>query len=398
VTWRRVALKEVGAIVGGGTPSTKEPEYFGDDYPWITPKDLSRQRKRYIAEGERGISEAGLAASSAKVLPAGSIVISSRAPIGLTAIAQFPLTTNQGCRSFIPGDSTDSLFMYYLLGSMSAEFERLANGSTFKEISGSTLASIEIKLPSVAQQRGIAVALGALDDKIESNERAASLITQLISAEFQRASKVGHVKFVRLGEVASITKGVSYRSAELSESRTSLVTLKSFDRHGGYKSDGLKQYVGFYKPQQVIEAGEVVVAQTDLTQGAEVVGRAVRVPASATAEVLVASLDLVIVRPGKPITQEYLLGVLSDESFRQHCRSRTNGTTVLHLASDAITTYVFPLISEAVQRNFSNIIAPLVRRLDSLNVENVNTATLRDSLLPELLSGRISVPELEVVT
>jgi type I restriction enzyme S subunit len=195
-----------------------------------------------------------------------------------------------------------------------------------------------------------------------------------------------------LSELVAITKGVSYKSAELLPSRTSLVTLKSFDRNGGYKANGLKPYVGPYKPQQVIEPGELVVAQTDLTQGAEVVGRAVRVPADGSADVLVASLDLAIVRPAG-VNPEYLLGILTDETFRQHCRSRTSGTTVLHLASDAIQTYMAPVASEDTQEAFGEFARPMVKKVDSLNREIVHLSALRDALLPELLSGRIRVPE-----
>lgn len=395
MTWQIVSLKDVGQIVGGGTPSTKDPNNFGDAYPWITPKDLSLQRTRFISSGERGISEAGLSNSSAKILPAGSVIISSRAPIGLTAIATVPLTTNQGCRSFVPGDRTDSLFMYYLLGSMTDEFERHANGSTFKEISGSTLGKIEVRLPPIAVQRGVASTLSALDDKIESNERAVELIQSLISAHFQRVIRTKNIVMVPLVELTSITKGVSYRSVDLLPSRTSLVTLKSFDRTGGYKVNGLKPFVGKYKSQQVIKPGESVVAQTDLTQGAEVVGRAVRVPADKSADTLVASLDLVIVRPGNDLTQEYLFGILSDEAFRQHCRSRTSGTTVLHLAGDAIPTYLAPKPPLSDQRNYSEIVQPLIKKWESLCADIEKLIELRDSLLPGILSGLISVSEMQ---
>lgn len=392
MSWHKIPLKNLGQIIGGGTPSTKEPLNFGDDYPWITPKDLSRQGQRYIDHGERGISIEGLTRSSAKLLPAGSVIVSSRAPIGLIAIATVPVTTNQGCRSFVPGRDADSLFMYYLLGSMTDQMERLANGSTFKEISGSTLAAIEVSVPEIEEQRAIAGTLGALDDKIESNRRTVELIEQLLVLEFQKLLRKETVEFRKLSELTTIIKGVSYKSVDLKQSSTSLVTLKSFDRTGGYKADGLKQYIGPYKQQQIIEPGEVVVALTDLTQGAEVVGRAVRVPAVSSAEVLVASLDLAIVRPKPELSPEYLLGILVDKSFREHCRSRTSGTTVLHLASDAIPNYMAPFVSAAAQQNFSTLSRPLLARADSLNIETFKLESLRDALLPELISGRIHVP------
>ncbi len=169
------------------------------------------------------------------------------------------------------------------------------------------------------------------------------------------------------------------------------MTLKSFDRRGGYKRDGLKPYTGDYKPQQVIEPGEVVVAQTDLTRGAEVVGRAVRVPGDETADVLVASLDLVIARPRK-VSQEYLLGILTDEDFREHCRSRTNGTTVLHLAADAIPNYEAPVASPEQQLEYTRFASAILKLADSRNQESATLAALRDVLLPELMSGRGPVP------
>ncbi len=392
MTWRRVALRELGQIVGGGTPKTSVSENFGDDYPWITPKDLSRQKQRFVSRGERGITAQGLGSSSAKLLPKGTVLLSSRAPIGLTAIAAQPVTTNQGCRSFVPGPEADSLFMYYLLGSMTDELNRKANGSTFKEISGSTLAGIEVEIPPLPEQRAIAATLGALDDKIESNRRAAETLGTLIGALFSQATSGPAISYAPLGEITSVVKGRSYKSAELEESSTALVTLKSIDRNGGYKGDGLKPYTGPYRAEQVVHPGEIVVAQTDLTQGAEVVGRGVRVPQSTKYDTLVASLDLAIVRPERGMPVEYLFGLLSSEAFRQHCRNHVTGTTVLHLAKDAIPTWEAPIVTFAEQVRFAKTARTLLARMDALFEENDRLVALRDSLLPELLSGRIRIP------
>jgi len=271
-------------------------------------------------------------------------------------------------------------------------------GGTRKAITKGHLLSFPLPLPPIEEQQAIATTLGALDDKIESNRRSVRLIEKLLVLEFQKLLCKEPVEYRRLSDLATITKGVSYKSVDLQTSTTSLVTLKSFDRKGGYKVDGLKQYTGPYKPQQVIQPGEVVVAQTDLTQGAEVVGRAVRVPADSSADVLVASLDLAIVRPTSAITREYLLGLLVDEAFREHCRSRTSGTTVLHLAGDAIPSYMAPIASASSQESFSTLSRPLLAKADSLNAETVGLAKLRDALMPELLSGRIRVPEAKEAT
>lgn len=267
-----------------------------------------------------------------------------------------------------------------------------SSGGTRKAITKGHLLSFPMALPPLEEQRAIAETLATLDDKIESNRRAVELIDDVARAEFRRVLATSGVTRTPIAELASVTKGVSYRSADLVPSRTSLVTLKSFDRDGGYKRDGLKQYAGPYKPEQAISPGELAVAQTDLTQGAEVVGRAIRVPSDVTADVLVASLDLAIVRPRADLSPEYLFGVLTDIEFREHCRARTSGTTVLHLAADAIPSYVAPIASPAARASFTAVARPLIERSDSLNRESLHLEQLRDALLPELLSGRLRVP------
>jgi type I restriction enzyme S subunit len=174
-----------------------------------------------------------------------------------------------------------------------------------------------------------------------------------------------------------------------------MVTLKSFDRNGGYRPEGLKPYIGPFKPTQVLRQGEIAVAQTDLTQGAEVVGRTIRVPRVSEFDTLVASLDLIIVRPRNGVSSEFLYGLLSTADFREHCRSRTSGTTVLHLGSDALSSFLVALPPLAAQAEFAELAAPLLANSDRLGAETAYLTALRDALLPELLSGRLRVREVE---
>lgn len=170
--WKIYQLSEIGEIVGGATPSTAKSEYYGGDIPWLTPKDLSNFSGRYIERGERNITEAGLKSCSAKLLPAGTVLFSSRAPIGYVAIAKTQIATNQGFKSIIPNtDIVDSLFLYYLLCFNKVRIESMGSGTTFKEVSGSTMKGIQVSIPNLPEQRRIAGILGALDDKIELNRR-----------------------------------------------------------------------------------------------------------------------------------------------------------------------------------------------------------------------------------
>lgn len=252
---------------------------------------------------------------------------------------------------------------------------------------------LSLSLPSIGDQVAITDVLGALDDKIDSNRRLISSIEQLVPLIF--STMTGNCEMVPLPEVAWLQKGISYRSVDLEDSDTAMVTLKSYDRNGGYKADGLKPYVGKYKPEQVLLPGEMAVAQTDLTQGAEVVGRVIRIPRQDHFRTLVASLDLVVVRPRVREDEIYLYGALLQEDFREHCRSRTSGTTVLHLGSDALPKYTVPWANDEVRRAFDYEVRPLLEKHDSLTSESSTLAQLRDALLPELLSGRLRVRDAE---
>lgn len=171
--WKPHKLSEIGSVVGGATPSTTVDAYYNGDIPWLTPKDLSDFHERYIERGERNITKSGLNSCSAQLLPAGSVLFSSRAPIGYVAIAKNPIATNQGFKSIIPNpEKVDSLFLYYLLKYNKDNIEAMGSGTTFKEVSGATMKNIEVYLPEdLDEQRRIAEILGSLDDKIELNRR-----------------------------------------------------------------------------------------------------------------------------------------------------------------------------------------------------------------------------------
>ena len=182
--WPEVPLGEFAEVVGGGTPSTKEPSYWGGDVAWITPKDLSRLEGRFVAHGDRSITVEGLEASSAKVLPPGTLVVSSRAPIGYVAIAAEPLATNQGCRSLVFKDD-EPKFFYYVLKSSTKKLEALANGTTFREISGTAMKRVAVPRPPLDQQKAIASILGAFDNKIEQRRQTALEVERLVQTIFR---------------------------------------------------------------------------------------------------------------------------------------------------------------------------------------------------------------------
>jgi len=180
-------IKDIGQVVGGGTPSTANPDYYGGDIPWLSPKDLSGHKKRYINRGEKNITKLGLNNSSAKLMPAGTVLLSSRAPIGYIAIAENEICTNQGFKSIIPDrGKVDSEFLYYSLKNNVEEIKDLGVGTTFAEISGKVLENYEIDLPELDNQKKIVSILSSLDRLIELNQEINANLKVILEAEYRR--------------------------------------------------------------------------------------------------------------------------------------------------------------------------------------------------------------------
>lgn len=156
-SWKEGIISDLGTVVGGSTPSKAKPEYYTDHgIAWITPKDLSVDKSKFISHGADDITELGLRNSSAAIMPEGTILFSSRAPIGYIAIADGEVTTNQGFKSVVPYDHIGTAFVYYFLKNALPTIEGMASGSTFKEISGSAMRTVPAIIPDDATLRTFA--------------------------------------------------------------------------------------------------------------------------------------------------------------------------------------------------------------------------------------------------
>ena len=171
--WEVKRLDEVAEILNGGTPSTSKPDFWDGYIMWCTPTDITAlQGRKYLSQTARTITTQGLNASSAKLIPPNSVVMTSRATIGVCAINTVPVATNQGFKSFILSEDTDTEFLYYLLQTKKQEFMSLCSGSTFLEIGKTKLAAFEVELPrEKSEQRAIAEVLSDVDALLAALER-----------------------------------------------------------------------------------------------------------------------------------------------------------------------------------------------------------------------------------
>jgi len=209
--WKTVKLGEACKIVNGATPSTSVEANWGGPHCWITPAEMGGLSAPYVSKTRRTLTDAGLADCSASLLPTGSVILSSRAPIGHVIINSVPMATNQGCKSMIPRSDLDAKFLFYFIKANVPLLESLGTGATFKELSGGKLASVEIPLPPLVEQKQIVAlldeAFAGIDEAMAKAEASFNGASDLFKsrlrttfAEHDRsweASTIGeHVQFI----------------------------------------------------------------------------------------------------------------------------------------------------------------------------------------------------------
>lgn len=430
--WKEMKLADVcKTFTSGGTPSRKKPEYFENGtVPWVRTKELN---DGVITEVEELITFEALKNSSAKILPKDSVLLAMYgATVGKLGVLGIESSCNQACAAMVPKDGiVDYRFLYYLLLNHRELIISQATGGAQQNLSGELIKGFTFDFPTFNEQEAISEVLWNLDEKIRVNNKVFKTLEELAQTIFKSwfiefdpvKAKMAGIKplgmsdyvaelfpdsmedsgiglipkgwtYDSLSQHISVTKGKSYKSSELEESETALVTLKSFVRGGGYRFDGLKSFSGEYKPEQVVQPGELVVSFTDVTQAADVIGKPAIVLGNPQFVQLVASLDVGIVRPKSAQVGTYFLNQLFLTSiFNSHVRGYTNGTTVLHLGKGALEDFMFPLPSKRVLEAFEEFANSIFGQIQSLYLQNLNLQALRDSLLPRLISGELQIPE-----
>ncbi|MGW4805042.1 restriction endonuclease subunit S [Kitasatospora sp. NPDC004272] len=221
--WVRAPLRDLCEIASGATPKTGVDRYWSEDVVWITPDDMAKDRSQVIRRGRRGLSHEGYDSCSARLIPAGSVIFSSRAPIGYVAIAGTELCTNQGCKSALPSPALDPNYLYWYLQYVTPEIQNRASGTTFKEISAKGFGDTQVLLPPLAEQVRIAAVLDAqltrLDIATSNIEAAgrrdrtlvASLAAQAVSGRLMEFSGSGDSGDALLKDVLAERKTVVAR-------------------------------------------------------------------------------------------------------------------------------------------------------------------------------------------
>ena len=402
--WKIYNVSDFADVIGGGTPKTKILEYWNGDIPWLTPKDLSNHQRRHIFRGERNISAAGLQSSSAQLLPPKTVLLTTRAPVGYVAIAENKLCTNQGFRSLIVKEGFCPEYIYYVLLNNTEYLKRYASGSTFQELSGSTLKSLVFFLPPLAEQRAIAHILGSLDDKIELNRKMNETLETIAQAIFKswfidfdpvlaksegrdtglpkeiadlfpdsfEDSELGEIpkgwEVGTVSDLASVTSGK--RPQKRSKEKTGEFTIPL------YGGGGVMAYV----PAPMISTPFL------LTGRVGTLGKVFRI----TEECWPSDNTLLLFTTDESCL-EFLYFMLQQIDFD----SLNRGSTQPLVTQTDLKNQRIIIPKESILTFYWEYVHPMFEKIDKNIAESRILASLRDTLLPKLLTGELRLTDVE---
>lgn len=387
--WKRAKIGDVSKVFSGATPKTGSDQYWNGNIVWVTPKDLSDLESKYIDDSARKITEQGLESSAATMIPANSLVMSSRAPIGYLAINKVPVATNQGCKTIVPGDAVDIEYLYYYIGKNIDDVKRLGAGSTFAEVGKAAVESVEIALPSIIEQRNIAKILHTVDEAIYATEAVISSAEKLKRALMQDlfTGGIGDKKRwvqVKLGELATISRGGSPRPIEdyITDEDDGLNWLKIGDIKQGAK------YIT-HTNQKIKKEG---LSKTTLVHSGDFIlsnsmsfGRPYIMKIDACIhDGWLAFRDI----KSELVTAEFLYYLLSSTVLQTAFSTVAAGSGVKNLKRESVSNIVVALPPTSEQEKIAEVLSAADAKISANRLHRDNLLTLKKGLMADLLSGK----------
>ena len=371
--WKECKLSEIMDLIGGGTPKTSNPDYWGGDIPWISVKDFNGER-RYVGDTEKKITKLGLENSSTKILSKGDIIISARGTVGELAIIPSDMAFNQSCYGLRAKDFVDSCFLYYLLKQSVNILKHNTHGSVFDTITRETFENISVKLPPLPTQQKIAAILSSLDDKIELNNKINTNLEQQAGALFKNwfvdfepfggkmpeGWKVG-----KLSEIAEITSGKRPPMKQSNYSKDVSIPLVGAASVMGYTN-------------QVLYNEPILITGRVGTHG--VIQRF-------STECWPSDNTLVI----KSKYYEYVYQIMSNIDYDNMNR----GSTQPLITQSDLGKVECIIPDEENLQKFEQLVNILFSKVQENQHENRTLTTIRNTLLPKLMNGEIEVRNIE---
>ena len=410
--WEIKKIEEIANVLTGGTPSRKNKEYWGGDINWVKSQEV---RKYFIWETEEKITEKGMRKSNAKrIYPPNTVLIALYgATAGEVALLKVPATVNQAIAA-LEGHKASNLFLFHLLLANKERLKDVSIGSAQQNLYLKDIKNFEVVLPPANdEQSRIATVLSWFDDLIENKKRQNEILEKTAMAIFKSwfvdfepfkdeefvDSELGRVpegwEVKAIGEVAEFVKGLSYRSNELVDNLTEgeiFITLKIFKRGGGFRPE-YKYYRGNrYSDEQVVYDGDLVIALTDMTSDAKVVGAPALVILPPDRNKGILSLDAAKLNAPQYM-KEYVYLYLKDS--QEENSTFANGVNVLHLNLNLFKVGKLILIPpQPILQHFHSLVEPLFQKIILNQRQIMVLRKIRDALLPKLVFGKLRVTKI----
>lgn len=419
--WKEVRLGDVCSKIGSGaTPSGGKEAYKGGDYHLIRSQNVLDFA--FSKDGLASINDEQANKLKNVEIIQGDVLLNitgdSVARCCIVPSEILPARVNQHVAIIRPRkEELDNHYLLYYLQHYKRQLLQIASaGATRNAITKAMIENLILSCPkSLEDQRRIASILSSLDRKIELNNKINADLEEMAQAIFKNwfvdfepfkdgkfvDSELGMIpegwKVISLNDILDNVSGYSYKGSELQSSNIAMATIKNFERKGGFKTEGYKEIVisKKIKETQFVNMFDVLVAHTDLTQNAEIVGNPAIVLSKGGYEKLIMSMDLTkVISKIDGITNGLLYCILSTSRFKEHALGYVNGTTVLHMSKKAVPEYTCAFPKDINQiRDLCITLDSIYKRMAVTYEENSRLSTLRDTLLPRLMSGELEIPE-----
>ena len=405
-TWQDVTINDLGQIITGSTPPTKKTEYYGNEYPFITPTDIEIDSR--IVHTERFLSQKGYEYNKNRLLPRNAVCVTCIASIGKICMTIVPSVTNQQINSVIVDQQKhDSYFVYYLLSTMSDILHNFAGGVAIPIVNKTTFANLEVCVPSLQTQQKIAAILSAYDDLIENNTRRIKILEDMAQTLYQEwfvhYRFPGHEKVPlvesELGPIPQHWKRVSTSEAIFINPKTSVprntkkpfvpmksATVKSMviaeieERTGNSGAKFKNGDTLFARITPCLENGRTGFVQFLPTNDDAAFG----------------STEFIVLR-SNTLNPFFVYHLAQTDDFRENAIKSMTGTTGRQRVSNqCFDDYFFPHPDCDILNQFEALIAPLFEKVQNLCEKNANLRQTRDLLLRKLISGEIDVSDLDI--
>lgn len=372
-------------IIGGGTPKTTVPEYWGGNIPWISVKDFNNEG-RFVYKTEKSITEKGLMNSSTKLLKRGDIIISARGTVGAIAVIPFPMAFNQSCYGLRADERiVDKNFLFYLLKHNLNTLKNNAHGSVFDTITKDTFYGINVDIPCLSIQKKIANVLSSIDDKIEINNQINKNLEEQAQSIFSKIINKSSKFVVSLSEIAMLnprrilSKGKIARYIDMSQ----LSTSTSFPSGWDYKK--------FNGGMRFCNGDTLLARITPCLEN----GKTAYVNFLDDKEVAFGSTEYIVMCSKGIYPNEFFYCLARYSDFVDYAVKNMNGSSGRQrVSAEIVGKYELPKINDSDLQEFMDIVPNLFNICRTNNLENMNLEKIRNTLLPRLMSGEIDVSKL----